>query len=214
MKKFLFIVLLCSSVFWLFGCKNEDDLLKEGKYQEAYDMCKDQDKKDEILKENKYAVIIKNCKEISELDDTTDITFIADLEHMERNVVYVFCVNKKKTLGDGYYQDHYYYFRADGANTGDAFYSDIKKITDGGTNDDLPSNVSTINNALGTDYEVGYSRGAYYLKNDEIGYVSDALFLLASPKINNVYKEDQKIIDNLNNLIHNKIINNVSLIKK
>ena len=129
MKKILMsILLLVCSIIMLVGCKNEDDLLKEGKYQEAYDMCKDQDKKDEILRENKYAVIIKNCKEISELDDTTDITFIADLGHLKKGKDrYVFCVKTKKTLGDGYYQDHYYYFRADGANTGDAFYSDIKK---------------------------------------------------------------------------------------
>ena len=206
MKKFLFIVLLCSSVFWLFGCKNEDDLLREGKYQEAYDMCKDPEKKDDILRENKYAVIIKNCKEISELDENTFITYIVNKKYGD--IEYLFSVNRKQTLGDGYYQDHYYFFRSDGAKVGDIYYSDILELRKEEEDKyDRRDNVIRVNKALGRDYTYGSSIS-------DFSYVLDGVWLGSLAFKEDEKNENQKIIDNLNYLIHNKKISNVNLIKK
>lgn len=228
MKRNCIVLCICLISILAIGCKSSEDYRKEGKYQEAYDNCKDDDKKFQILTENELAVILFNCyklrREIKEDVVITNIYKVNDLSKglRSRNIKYIFEVRKKKVLGDGYYQPRYFTFTDSGSLHLDLYINDITEILDLFDEQSFPSATEAVlkmDMIFGTSYYVNYANTRRNLSEKEVeGIETNELYLreLKGTWDYGLYGTSiaSEIISNLNNLILTSKINNVQIIKK
>lgn len=231
MKRIVLVFCICLISILATGCKSSEDYRKEGKYQEAYDNCKDSKEKDDIIKENELAVILINCDklmhEIKENVEITNIYKVGDFSKglKRRNIKYIFDVQKKKVLGNGYYQSHYYTFTDNGSLNLDIYINDITEIIDL-IDEQLFSSVQQavlkMDMIFGTSNYVNYANTRINLsEKDKEEIETNELYLrelrsFSDDLLFNLYGDllDKEVIENLNHLVVSGKINNVQLIKK